>query len=162
MFEPKYERQPGMIVDPKMTDRVGLTWAGVGAATGTGILLYFNNHLGAPHRDGVTEIQQLEASINNIGANDQHAQAAMIGGSAIALKQHNQNMKREAKITTQKAEMAKNLPTLPFGTGVYEGIGMAVIPVILAVAGTQKARLAIRGKQARKMQSQRRLRSAEV
>ena len=151
MFRVEYERVGGLIEDPHMSDRVGATWAVGGAATLIGATVLMNGHLRAPHDNAQIKLDQLDQANMQLTANDQHAQEAMIAGSQKGLEQHMANMKREAINTSQRAEIARNQPDLPFGTGVAEGVAMTAIPFVLLVVGVQRARQAIRGKQSREL-----------
>lgn len=155
MFDVKYERVGGLIADPQITDRVGMSWMMPGAVAFGGTAILVNAHLRAPHDNAKAQIDQLDQANQQLQANDQHAQEAMAAGSQKGLQQHISNMKREDLNTTQRAEIAKNQPDLPLGTGVAEGVAMALIPSLLLVAGVQKARLAIRGRQARQLKARR-------
>lgn len=150
-----YERPGGLIEDPQMNDRVGYTWGAVGAFVGLNTLVGVNMHLRAPHDNAQAQIDKLDQANTQLDQNDQHAQAAMIAGSLKGLHQHQSNMERMQMVTSQRADVANHQPALPFGTGAPEGIVMGAIPTVLIIAGTQWARLAIRGKQARELTARR-------
>lgn len=151
MFKVEYERVGGLIEDPQITDRVGATWAAAGTTTFMGATVLVSGHLRAPHDNAQAMIDQLDQANIQLTANDQHAQEAMVAGSQKGLQQHIANMSRVATNTSKREEVARNQPDLPFGTGVAEGLAMTAIPVVILVAGVQRARQVIRGKQSREL-----------